>query len=89
MNKEELIQKLAELESQAKEKLEVLTKDLDDVDKLMLENILLKERLWEKEKNDMRNTLYAELIRKHELDVNSYDLTIDAPSAKIILTPKK
>ena len=61
---------------------------MDEDDILRIENIVLKERNFELEKEKSHNELFARMVSKYKIDLTKFELSVDAPSKRIILTPK-
>lgn len=64
------------------------TFDMDEDDIIRLENLLLKERNSELERNIARNGFYSRLVEKYKIDLSAAELSVDFSSKKILLTPK-
>jgi hypothetical protein len=92
-----LQQKIAALKAEvdAKEGLEKSTEEvdgftlpLDTEDKLRLENLVLRERLAERDRADARSSFYIYLSKKYDINPDEQDLSVDATTMKMTLTDK-
>jgi len=83
-------QQLAELQSKIKVENETVVTniDLDEDDSIRIENIALKERVFELERQYARSNFYTRIVSKYKIDTSKFELIVDAQSKKILLTPK-
>ena len=64
------------------------TLPLDEEDKLRLENLVLRERIAERDRVDARSSFYIYLSKKYDINPDEQDLSVDASTMKMTLTAK-
>ena len=84
----ELEAKLKELEAQKQAASEPRNIQMDEDDWLRLENILMKEKLLTREMADRRDGFQNRLAAKYMVNIATHNLSIDASTRTINITPK-
>jgi len=82
------VSQLEEARAQIKDNLSAPTHNLDGDDKLRLENIILRERLMERDKEDARQSFYNHLINKYKVDSSRFNIAVDAQASTLTLQHK-
>ena len=85
--KKELKAKLEELEASAAAEPKVIP--MDEVDRLRLENLLLRERLVARETNDAQNIFRNQIIEKYGVDVETETVAVDPQTGTITISLKE
>jgi hypothetical protein len=62
--------------------------ELKDMDKLYLENMLLKEQITNMQLQATRQQFYTALAKKYSIDTDVYSFQVDPGSKKILVNPK-
>jgi len=86
--KEGLEKALGVLEGKTFDSENCTTLSMDEVDRLRLENLILKENIMERNKNDERMKFYSYIVTKYDIDEVDFSLSVDAEKRLIALKPR-